>query len=414
MRRLLVVVYALYLAVVLYALFIAVYTALSPGDSLSLTPLNSSATMSILRSFDNHDDQALAGLFLHRLHRLRSLSSSSVLVHLHIPKTGGSALSLALTSDCVCNMTATAKHSDLCVDCKTVQGPYGSHVYSVSRFNGWKFGVHTPLHSLHRQSMRDIGRYGLQPVHIIALREPFDRFLSESISWAKDKYYTIDWSAKTHKRFEKMHSRRLRRVNTNQTVYHYVSLPMHFIIHNRQTKMIGGSFWEFDSTFVSRERIGSVWKPNDSEASIARVKERAKVILLTFSNYMLVIHERLEESLCALEIIFGDRYAFRLNTSIHAHNANGMFEQRKEAYDYKKHRSKYSEYMNSEIRKIWLSKNAADVELYRDAMRIFELQMVAALQVLNSSTWSPQDTRRYAPHCVDALKSPEISQSERG
>ena len=404
MRPLLVLVYALYLAVVLVALLVALYTALFPGDSLSLTPLNGTATSALVHAFDRHDGQTLSGLFLHRLRRLRSLSASSVLVHLHIPKTGGSALSLALTSNCVCNMTATAKHSDLCVNCKLVQGPYGSHVYSVSRFNGWKFGVHTPLHSLHKQSLKDIGRCGLQPIHIIALREPFDRFLSESISWAKDKYFTIDWSAKTHKRYERVHSRRLKRANINHTVYDYVSLPMHFIIHNRQTKMIGGSFWEFDSTFVSRERIGSVWKPNDSDASIARVKDRAKMILLTFSNYVLVIHERLEESLCTLEVLYGDRYAFRLNTTIHAHNANGVFEQRKETYDYAKHRSKYSTYVDPKIYKIWMSKNAADVELYHDAIRIFELQMDAARNILNSSAWSPNDIQRYAPHCVDIFQ----------
>ena len=53
MRALLLLVYAVYLSVVLYAILIAVLTALYPGDSLSLTPLNASTTMAVLRSFDS-------------------------------------------------------------------------------------------------------------------------------------------------------------------------------------------------------------------------------------------------------------------------------------------------------------------------------------------------------------------------
>ena len=403
MGALLLLVYAVYLSVVLYAILIAVLTALYPDDSLSLTPLNASTTMAVLRSFDSHANAEIKAFLFRRLQRLRTLARSSVLVHLHIPKTGGSALSLALTSNCVCNMTSTAKHSDLCHHCKMVQGSYGSYMYSVSRFNGWRFGVHTPLHALHRLSLREIGSRGLQPIFLIVLREPFERFLSESINWAKDKFFTIDWSAKTHRRFDTSVTRRLDGGSANSTVFQYASLPMHFIIHNRQVKMIGGTFWDFDPTFVSRERIGSVWKPNDSVTSIAQVKHRAKVILLTFSNHILLIHERLKESLCTLEVLYGDLYVFEWNMTVHAHNANGMFLQRKEAYDYSKQKRKYNKYMNTSIYRTWLKKNAADNELYRDALRIFEVQFNATRALLHSYAWSSREMRLYAPHCVESM-----------
>ena len=129
-----------------------------------------------------------------KLRRLYALANRTILVHEHIPKVGGTALSFALSSECVCVPRSRVQTS--CTQCPLVYGLDGfSHNYSVSRATGWSAGMHPPLAKLFDEfSQSEVARHGLLPTYIVMLREPFARFISEGLRWANKYQMTLDWS----------------------------------------------------------------------------------------------------------------------------------------------------------------------------------------------------------------------------
>ena len=101
-----------------------------------------------------------------RLAHLQEHATSSVLVHVHVPKTGGTAVSIALSSNCSCSLDSSGSklHCSKCAQVfsrkkgenqsghtrgrsrrgseRAVQEHFD---YSVSRLTGWRCGVHAPL-----------------------------------------------------------------------------------------------------------------------------------------------------------------------------------------------------------------------------------------------------------------------------
>ena len=71
-----------------------------------------------------------------RLNVFRKIANKLVLIHCHIPKAGGTALALALSTPCVCRNTSKTIN-DMC-SCPAVEGPRG-HKSQVtwSRVSGW-------------------------------------------------------------------------------------------------------------------------------------------------------------------------------------------------------------------------------------------------------------------------------------
>ena len=129
-----------------------------------------------------------------KLWRLHALANRTILVHEHIPKVGGTALSFALSSECVCTPQTRVQTS--CTQCPVVHGLDGfSFNYSVSRATGWIFGMHPPLAKLFDEFSRaELPRHGLLPMYVVMLREPFARFISEGLHWAGKYQLAFDWS----------------------------------------------------------------------------------------------------------------------------------------------------------------------------------------------------------------------------
>lgn len=208
-----------------------------------------------------------------KLINLSNKSDITVLVHVHIPKAGGTALALALSSACTCktnkiNSKSKDQRQMHCSHCKIVQSIDKKYrfYYTMSRLTGWKFGVHSPLAYMKyfltdkRQESFNFIKKGLFPVFVIMVREPFDRFISECINWVGTKEKAVDWNLKIinpHKGTIKYLAGLNRSsITTSSTgnkmrdyLLEYAQLPSDFIIQNRQTKMIGGHIYDFNMRF---------------------------------------------------------------------------------------------------------------------------------------------------------------------
>ena len=134
-----------------------------------------------------------------KLWRLRTLAHRSIFVHEHIPKVGGTALALALSSECVC-VARLDFPQDTCQRCPRIYGKNGfSFSYTVSRASGWIFGLHPPLARYFtlfnsQRKRTKVARHGLLPVYVVMLREPFARFVSEARNWVGHQQVGVDWS----------------------------------------------------------------------------------------------------------------------------------------------------------------------------------------------------------------------------
>ena len=134
-----------------------------------------------------------------KLWRLHALANRTIFVHEHIPKVGGTALSFALSSECVC-VPRKVFLQDSCTQCPHVRGRNGfTFSYTVSRASGWVFGIHPPLAKFFamftsEKKRTKVARHGLLPMYVVMLREPFARFISEVRNWVGKQQVGCDWS----------------------------------------------------------------------------------------------------------------------------------------------------------------------------------------------------------------------------
>lgn len=226
--------------------------------------------------------KSIQSILLQRILYLHYHSSDSVLLHVHIPKVGGTALSIALSSECQCQnkLKETLTMKNICKQCPRIH----DQLYSYSRLNGWIFGLHAPYGVIADKIIKKkYHEKHITPVSIILLREPFDRFISECIHLVKRNECFRDWSAVLHCTHPKRLSYRAKKSITS-FVYDYALYNMSLLLHNRQTKMIGGLNSDFNMKFVFRFEVGSRWLRNDSAASIVDTRIRAENLLLYSPN----------------------------------------------------------------------------------------------------------------------------------
>ena len=175
----------------------------------------------------------------------------------------------------------------------------------------------------------------------------------------------------------------------------YSLLPMHYILHNRQTKYIGGKLSDFHfPRFLDRKEVGSIWLPKDTTSSIRSTMLSAMDILAHSPSVIVGIHERFLETVCILEILYGHVHSFHWNKEMHAHYKNLTYKPLKQ-----KGRTDY--YRNSTVFKNWQQRNGADIELYEYSKALFDVQFTEALLLLKKLNASGQYIR--APHCHSFL-----------
>jgi hypothetical protein len=347
-----------------------------------------------------------------RIKTLFNTSASSLLVHVHIPKAGGTALAEALSSSCKCKDERNPANGALvhnCKECKQVRGAQGYHRdYSVSRSTGWLYGVHSPYPVLRfylEVSKMQVTTIGLHPMYIIMLRLPYERFLSESKNWVGSKGQTVDWSIKAKGKM--LPNIRLKRDAADRSnssyppyVTGYAGLPSDFIIHNRQAKMIGGLPHDFNMFFDPNTTIGSRWRgAHFPKASTpAQYLQRAYNILGSEERVLLLLQERFGESICTLEILYGHLYKFNWLESVHSHNKKHAFQIDASAVQ--------NSTEDKEIYSKWLKSNKEDLKLYEVSEKLFDLQFAAALALLNTRDLKARNVKSNVPHCLKFITLP--------
>ncbi|KAJ1432770.1 hypothetical protein B484DRAFT_447618 [Ochromonadaceae sp. CCMP2298] len=344
-----------------------------------------------------------------RVQFLQSRRAKAVLLHVHIPKAGGTALAIALSSDCVCH-EEWAKAA-FCKKCPQVRGKNNFQFdYSVSRATGWLFGVHLPyavMRSAVTSRNVDLPGHGLTPVYAVMLREPFERFVSECRVWVDQKHMrALDWALTADKpglvyhpavhivdklllRQHAANASESERRGPQLTDYmmEYAQLPPSFIIQNRQAKMVGGEVQDFDMSFDSSKDFGSRWRPRNSNANSASYYQRALQTLREEPTVLLGLHERFAEYICLLEVLFGDQHGFKWDEGRNSHSG--------EAFNLTVETSARQLY--PEVYSEWARRNQEDIKLYRMAGQLFERQFRAALRLLRQEVES--GGLASVPHC---------------
>lgn len=359
-------------------------------------------------------DLNITSFMARRLETLQRTASKSILVHMHIPKAGGTALSAALSSNCKClaeRPVIDGVSQANCKNCKYVRNKGLQIEYTISRSTGWKLGVHSPLSVMRwvlTRAQYDIRPYGVNATYIVMLRDPFDRFISEAINWVGPKGQAVDWSVKVKKGEEVQYFKgvNLSHIDdaavTNEIlqlkyITQYASLPMSFICHNRQTKMIGGSVYDFNMNFDPKVTLGSRWAPNNMGKSnyISKVFSRAQRILTEDTDVLLLLQERFVESICTLEILYGHLYKFNWEARKHSHNATRGFDITNTSYIIK------DPYKS--VHSVWSKRNEMDIKLYSASTNWFEAQFQAALAVLRNKMAKKSFKMSHYPHCLDFI-----------
>ena len=175
----------------------------------------------------------------------------------------------------------------------------------------------------------------------------------------------------------------------------YSLLPMHYILHNRQTKYIGGKLSDFNfRRFLDRNEVGSIWVPNDTISSIRSTMYSAMNILAYYPSVIIGIHEKFLETVCILEILYGHIHSFHWNKEMHAHYKNLTYKPMKQ-------KRRADHYRNGTVFQNWRQRNEADIELYEYSKKLFDLQFSEALRQLKKLSAAGLHIR--VPHCQSFL-----------
>ena len=337
-----------------------------------------------------------------RIETLARRASETVFVHVHIPKAGGTALAIAISSECQCNLDSRTPH---CSNCKQVTGRAGNSVpYTISRLTGWKFGVHPPYAVMkHHLAPR---MKNITPVFLIMLRNPFERFVSEIRVWGGDAGQAVDWNIVNYRNgkaiyfpganasFLNPHHKK-NDEHFGKRLQLYASLPNDLYYQNRQVKMIGGERNHFASIH-SNSRLGSGYSPPEG-TNMNIIYEKAVSVLREDVHVLMGLEERFAEMLCTLEALYGSIYKFKWDseTSTHGHSKTNMTlvaaSTKKDTYP-----AAYAE---------WKKHNELEEKLYGVAEGIFEEQFQTTLQLLSRKMRSGQIKKNRIPHCIPFIES---------
>lgn len=349
-----------------------------------------------------YNEELLKNFTRYRLNYLREHKNSTILAHIHIPKVGGTALALALTTDCSCHGPYEGGPILHCSKCRKAESHTGMRFdYSITRLTGWKCGVHSPLAAIrncmgvgHKPKYPLTGN-GFSPGYVILMRSPFNRFVSEAFYWYN--YTAPDWNAVIDRQnrtvIPGIHPPDQFRENVfhDETVLRdYVSFPSSFIIQNRQTKMIGGKLSDFNLTFNSTTTLGSRWSGRTDHEYMHETFKAARALLIEHPAVIVGIEERFAEFLCLLELLYGDVHSFAWSPKEDSHNPHSTFNAAAAS-------RKYDKWVNTTLFYDWRKQNHQDELLYEVGKYVFDLQFKRALKMFGKIAL--RNPAHRIPHC---------------
>jgi hypothetical protein len=215
------------------------------------------------------------------------------------------------------------------------------------------------------------------------LREPYSRFNSEVLHWCGTKGDCVDWKAGnlSSLSFEEL-DKIGKKSEYNETflLESHVNLNKHMIIHNRQIKMIGGLKKDFDLNFKKShpKLIDHPRKKYTVQHSIHYSSKPVKEIfdnsinIANEHNIIILIQEKFHESICLLEILYGNMYPFKWISDKNSHNPSRS---------YKPSVATSPEIESTTLYNIWKSKNEEDVNFYNYNIEKFDQNFKIALEL---------------------------------
>lgn len=274
--------------------------------------------------------------------RMRAESSRTIIVHMHIPKSGGTAFALALKSECSCRQIPRPQKG-YCKECphvlpnselpvteltqnlwtmenRSFSPPYTTNCrtynassrwfgfqkrnrtytfYSQNRLtSGWPCGVHVGYARL-RMCCHRLNLPGIKHVMVTLFREPLARFVSEFYQVAYNRRVISSWDWCLN---------RIPPLSLTEFFGASVSYPF----QSRMTKLLSGSP-------IQTGAAGEDWTlPGVRESAL----ERALGVVRSTEDFMFGLAEELDSTLELFQFVF--RRSFTAPSSCHSHqNSSG-------------------------------------------------------------------------------------------
>lgn len=267
----------------------------------------------------------------------RADASRTIVVHMHIPKSGGTAFALALKSECRCKkiprpqkgyckecphvlqdpeLPVTTFRQNLwaaenisfsppySANCKTYNAssrwfgfPRKNHTYTFYSQNrltsGWPCGVHVGYSRLRMCSHR-LQLPGIKHVVVTLFREPLARYVSEFYQVAYNRRVISSWDWCMN---------RIPPLSMTE----FFGMPVSFPFQSRMTKLLSGSP-------VQTGAAGEDWTlPGAREKAL----ERAIGVVRSTEDFMFGLAEELDLTLELFQFVF--RRTFKAPSSCHSH-----------------------------------------------------------------------------------------------
>ncbi|KAI0564849.1 Sulfotransferase [Gracilaria domingensis] len=274
--------------------------------------------------------------------RYRLEADRTIIVHMHIPKSGGTAFALALKSECICN-DIPRPQKGYCRECPNVipdssrpvikftqnlwtsqnhtfRPPYSANCktfnassrwfgfprknrtftfYSQSRLtSGWPCGVHVSYARL-RECCHRLELPGIKHVVVTLFREPLARFVSEFYQVAYNRKDILSWDWCMQR-------------DPPLSMTEFFGMPVSFPFQSRMTKLLSGSP-------VQTGAAGEDWTKSGVRE---RALERALGVVRSTEDFLFGLAEELDLTLELFHFAF--RRSFVAPSSCHSHqNASG-------------------------------------------------------------------------------------------
>lgn len=275
--------------------------------------------------------------------KFRADAERTIVVHMHIPKSGGTAFALALKSECRCNKIPRPQRG-YCKECPHVipdpsmpvvtfeqnvwaaenvsfSPPYAQNCktyYASSRWfgfprrnrthtfyssnrltTGWPCGVHVGYARL-RMCCNRLQLPGIRHVVVTLFREPLARFVSEFYQAAYNRRAISSWDWCWN------------RVSP-MPLTEFLSMPVSYPFHSRMTKLLSGSP-------VQTGAAGADWTiPGVREKAL----ERALGVLRSTEDFLYGMAEELDLTLEMFQFVFKRSFAAPSHCHSHLNTTHG-------------------------------------------------------------------------------------------
>lgn len=351
----------------------------------------------------------------------RAQAERTIIAHLHIQKSGGTAFALALKSECICNEARNSRpQKGYCRACphvledetlpptelrqnqwtfknETFQPDYANNCprydasarwfgfqkrnrtyqfYSLNRLTtGWPCGVHVGYARL-RMCTNRLKLRGVRHTIATLFREPLARYVSEFYQSTYNRIHINSWDWCLHP-------------EKPIPFDDYLQLNIKYPFQNRVTKMLSGSPTQASAA-------GADW--NDPLLR-KEAYSRARGVLQSTEDFIFGLAERLDETLDLFSFVF--RRSFIAPLPCHAHQNSTGTKCEKVSVGLHDRDGRTFELTEEQV-KNFHANNWEDIRIYDEATKIFNVRMQALHELRSLGTDYAIDEK-----CRQLLNEPE-------